>query len=48
VGNSLYIDGKTPGLVLTGPNAGGKTIILKTLGTASKRHKFHHLTLGIL
>lgn len=40
MGNSLYIDGKTPGLVLTGPNAGGKTIILKTLGTASAHHRF--------
>ena len=32
IGNSLHIDPKKPGLVLTGPNAGGKTIVLKTLG----------------
>ncbi len=28
----MHIDAAQPGLVLTGPNAGGKTIVLKTLG----------------
>jgi DNA mismatch repair protein MutS2 len=28
----MHIDAQQPGLVLTGPNAGGKTIVLKTLG----------------
>lgn len=37
MGNSMHIDGKTPGLVLTGPNAGGKTIVLKTLGAEADR-----------
>ncbi len=32
VGNDLELTPRTPGLVLTGPNAGGKTIALKTLG----------------
>jgi len=32
IGNTLHIDPAKPGLVLTGPNAGGKTIVLKTLG----------------
>lgn len=32
VGNDMHIDARQPGLVLTGPNAGGKTIVLKTLG----------------
>lgn len=32
VGNNIHIEKDKPGLVLTGPNAGGKTIVLKTLG----------------
>lgn len=28
----MHMDGAKPGLVLTGPNAGGKTIVLKTVG----------------
>ncbi|CAM9568040.1 unnamed protein product [Phaeothamnion confervicola] len=32
VGNDLRVDGERQALVLTGPNAGGKTIVLKTLG----------------
>lgn len=32
IGNDMHIDASKPGLVLTGPNAGGKTIVLKTLG----------------
>ena len=32
VGNDLHLSPQRPGLVLTGPNAGGKTVALKTLG----------------
>ncbi len=32
IGNNVHLDPAKPGLVLTGPNAGGKTIVLKTLG----------------
>ncbi|CAM9965893.1 unnamed protein product, partial [Choristocarpus tenellus] len=32
VGNDLTVDEDTQALVLTGPNAGGKTVVLKTLG----------------
>jgi DNA mismatch repair protein MutS2 len=32
VGNDIRIDSDNQALVLTGPNAGGKTIVLKTLG----------------
>ncbi|MFT4979296.1 MAG: DNA mismatch repair protein MutS2 [Myxococcota bacterium] len=35
IGNDLSISQVSPGLVLTGPNAGGKTIALKTLGLAA-------------
>jgi DNA mismatch repair protein MutS2 len=35
VPNDLRLDGARPGLVLTGPNAGGKTVALKTLGLAA-------------
>ncbi len=34
VPNDLQLDAGHPGLVLTGPNAGGKTIALKTMGLA--------------
>lgn len=35
VGNDLSLNTTVPGLVLTGPNAGGKTIVLKSLGLAA-------------
>ncbi|MCB9778733.1 MAG: Smr/MutS family protein [Alphaproteobacteria bacterium] len=35
VPNDLSLDGRRPGLVLSGPNTGGKTVALKTLGLAA-------------
>lgn len=35
VPNDLALDSRRPGLLLTGPNAGGKTVALKTLGLAA-------------
>jgi DNA mismatch repair protein MutS2 len=35
VANDLRLDGQQPGLVLSGPNAGGKTVGLKTIGLAT-------------
>eukprot|EP00468_Gymnochlora_sp_CCMP2014_P005572 CAMPEP_0167746914 /NCGR_PEP_ID=MMETSP0110_2-20121227/3979_1 /TAXON_ID=629695 /ORGANISM="Gymnochlora sp., Strain CCMP2014" /LENGTH=968 /DNA_ID=CAMNT_0007631735 /DNA_START=207 /DNA_END=3111 /DNA_ORIENTATION=+ len=35
VPNDIWINDTYPGLVITGPNAGGKTIVLKTLGLFS-------------
>ncbi len=35
VSNDLSLTSQHPGLVLTGPNAGGKTVALKTLGLAA-------------
>ncbi|MCB9763957.1 MAG: Smr/MutS family protein [Alphaproteobacteria bacterium] len=35
VPNDLSLDGETPGMVLSGPNTGGKTVALKTLGLAA-------------
>jgi DNA mismatch repair protein MutS2 len=32
VANDLRLDGRQPGLILTGPNTGGKTVAMKTLG----------------
>jgi DNA mismatch repair protein MutS2 len=34
VPNDLHLDSRAPLLILTGPNAGGKTVLLKTLGLA--------------
>jgi len=36
VGNDLRLDSSTRGLVVTGPNGGGKTILLKTVGLFAK------------
>ena len=35
VANELRVDSAKPGLVLSGPNAGGKTVALKTVGLAA-------------
>lgn len=35
VGNDLSLTPQRPGLVVTGPNAGGKTVALKTIGLAA-------------
>ncbi|GAB5364798.1 hypothetical protein AAMO2058_001001200 [Amorphochlora amoebiformis] len=35
VPNSVSLNSSYPGLVITGPNAGGKTIVLKTLGLSA-------------
>ncbi len=35
VANDLGVDSAQPGLVLSGPNAGGKTVALKTMGLAA-------------
>ncbi len=32
VPNSIYMSREKPGLIITGPNAGGKTVFLKTIG----------------
>jgi len=32
VGNTIELNSDSPGLVISGPNAGGKTIVLKTIG----------------
>jgi DNA mismatch repair protein MutS2 len=35
IGNSIELNSTSPGLVISGPNAGGKTIVLKTVGLQS-------------
>lgn len=35
IANDLRVDGDSPGLILSGPNTGGKTVALKTMGLAA-------------
>ena len=35
IGNDLSLNASVPGLVLTGPNAGGKTVVLKMMGVVA-------------
>ncbi len=39
VANDLHLDGRTRILLVTGPNMGGKTVLLKTLGLAVLMHQ---------